>query len=297
MPEYYTYKSDVHLGPNQELGYTPGKGYYAKDKPASSPPPQKSNPPPPSSPPPHGIQVPTNPEGPTGPAPTSNTNPPVVPPNTPPTIGVGKPGTPNTGPPKSGTGEPPKTPKGAPPHHGILTYEQVVEIWELQGGDPALSSLAAHIAECESGYNTAATHNTAYPNKPGYKPPKKGDLKEYSLGLWQINIYAHKQWTEEAMLDAYENASAIIELTGNGIHFGTTNVTCYKRAVGQPSGPPVTPPSFPDVNPVQETKASTSFHSAMVWLASDVPLRGKTLKALGDSMPAAIRSVLWPTST
>ena len=32
MTTYYTYKNQVQLGPNQILGYTPGKGYYAKSE-------------------------------------------------------------------------------------------------------------------------------------------------------------------------------------------------------------------------------------------------------------------------
>lgn len=38
MPEYYTYKSQVPLKPGQTLGFTPGRGYYAKGTPTPTKP-------------------------------------------------------------------------------------------------------------------------------------------------------------------------------------------------------------------------------------------------------------------
>lgn len=297
MPTYYTYRDEVPLKSGQVVDFTSGRGYYAAYP--ASPPATSTNHPPtvaynPDAYVPGGsstaVAVAIETQGLTHPGPTPVQVPYVVLTNleqdTGTIITVPKPA-PSTPAPSS----------GPPPHHGTLTLLQLYQLWVLQGGDEADASLAAHIAICESSGETDRIHNTAYKNKPGYSPPRPGNSPEYSVGLWQVNLVAHPSYTEDEMLDAYENASAIIAISGNGSHFAETNVDCYKASVGLPLGPVTPPPTVTPVSPVQETKASTSFHSCMTWLASDVPARGKTLQALGDTVPVAVRSVLWPPST
>lgn len=50
---------------------------------------------------------------------------------------------------------------------------------------------AMRVVEVESSFRPDAVNNTAYPDRPGYRPPGEGHLPEYSVGLFQINVRAH----------------------------------------------------------------------------------------------------------
>lgn len=101
-----------------------------------------------------------------------------------------------------------------------LTAEQLETLWLEAGGASDLAPTMGAIALAESGGSTDAIHNTAYPDKPNYRPPTPPNLPEYSIGPWQINIYAHTQWTEAEMLDPAQNAKAAVELEGNKAGLG-----------------------------------------------------------------------------
>ena len=93
-----------------------------------------------------------------------------------------------------------------------FVYAELAGLWIEAGGAGSQAGIAAAIAEAESGGVSTKINNTAYPNKPGYHPPSRGSLPEYSVGLWQINIYAHTQYTEAAMLDPLSNAAAAVSI-------------------------------------------------------------------------------------
>lgn len=93
-----------------------------------------------------------------------------------------------------------------------LSATQLEQLWLDAGGAASDAATMAAIALAESGGSTTATNNTAYPNKQNYSPPRAGNLPEFSIGPWQINIYAHPQWTEAGMLDPAQNAKAALTL-------------------------------------------------------------------------------------
>jgi hypothetical protein len=98
----------------------------------------------------------------------------------------------------------------------VLTFVQLTALWKNAGGDPLQAETAAAIALAESGGNTNAINNSAYPNRPGYHTPVAGAQKEYSVGLWQINLLAHPSYTAAQMLTALGNVRAAIAISGNG---------------------------------------------------------------------------------
>ncbi len=101
----------------------------------------------------------------------------------------------------------------------VLSHSDLEAAWVLAGGLVSAQDTAAAISQAESGGKTDAIANTVYPNKPNYTPVKPGNLPEYSIGLWQINIYSHKQYTEAAMLTVAGNAEAAVALSDAGLHF------------------------------------------------------------------------------
>lgn len=85
---------------------------------------------------------------------------------------------------------------------------QLEALWINAGGDPNWARVMAAIALAESGGDPNALHNTAYPDRPKYSPPKPGDGKEYSVGLWQINQYAHPVYNGIDLTNPAHNAAA-----------------------------------------------------------------------------------------
>ena len=99
------------------------------------------------------------------------------------------------------------------------TYAQLEALWTQHGGPAAEAPTAAAIALAESGGNPDAILNTAYPDRPNYHPPAPGNLPEYSVGLWQINLVAHPSYTEAQMLTPTGNVKAALAISSGGINF------------------------------------------------------------------------------
>jgi len=100
-----------------------------------------------------------------------------------------------------------------------ISHSDLEALWTLAGGTQATADVAAAIAEAESGGNPSAIANTAYPNLPGYHPPPPGAQPEYSVGLWQINLLAHPQYTASQMLTPRLNAIAAYAISNGGTDF------------------------------------------------------------------------------
>ena len=100
-----------------------------------------------------------------------------------------------------------------------LTHNQLSLYWQRAGGRVTVSNTAAAIAQAESSGDPSKINNTAYPNRPNYHPPAPGNLPEYSVGLWQINLVAHPNYTEKNMLDPVKNAAAAVTISNNGRDF------------------------------------------------------------------------------
>lgn len=101
----------------------------------------------------------------------------------------------------------------------VLSHDQLMQLWVLAGGSQATADTAAAIAQAESGGNTAAILNTAYPNLPGYHPPGPGASPEYSVGLWQVNELAHPTYTTAQLLSQVSNANAAVAISNGGASF------------------------------------------------------------------------------
>lgn len=128
----------------------------------------------------------------------------------------------------------------------ILSHADLETLWVLAGGTRATADTAAAIAQAESGGNTNAILNTAYPRLPGYHPPGSGAQPEYSVGLWQINELAHPTYTTAQLLDRLQNGNAAVAISRGGASFSawsTYKSGAYKqylRSGGTPTPQPGT---------------------------------------------------------
>ena len=69
-----------------------------------------------------------------------------------------------------------------------ISHADLEALWVMAGGSQATADTAAAIAQAESGGNTSAILNTAYPNLPGYRPPSSGALREYLTRLQMLDF-------------------------------------------------------------------------------------------------------------
>ena len=128
----------------------------------------------------------------------------------------------------------------------VLSHSDLEALWTLAGGSQATADEAAAIAQAESGGNPDAILNTAYPNLPGYHPPSAGALREYSVGLWQVNLLAHPQYTVSQMLTPRMAAVAAVAISNGGASFSawsTYKNGAYKQflaSAGTPTAQPGT---------------------------------------------------------
>ena len=80
----------------------------------------------------------------------------------------------------------------------VLTQSQLQQILRQAGWPEDLIPLMAAIGMAESSGRTDALNN-----RPG---------REYSVGLWQINLLAHREYTQPQMEDPVQNARAALAI-------------------------------------------------------------------------------------
>ena len=154
---------------------------------------------------------------------------------------------------------------------GVLNREQIGKLWIAAGGSEALKQLAVDIAMCESLGDTSRIYNTAYPSRPNYSPPVGSNSPEYSVGLWQVNVLAHPQYSAKDMQNGYLNAKAIISISDGGKNFDKTNVYCYAVARQEEGLPGPAPPPLTPVTATEPAAIATAFAQLMDVLGKKVP--------------------------
>lgn len=141
-----------------------------------------------------------------------------------------------------------------------LSQSQLVALAISAGLSQTNAQLAAAVAMAESGGRTDAVNATAF---------------EYSVGLWQINLYAHPQYTTTGMEDPTQNAKAMAAISNRGTTWGAwgayTNGS-YRQfyTVVSPSALPVS----------QSTQLSSSGFAS---LSSSVRTNPATLDDVGSA--------------
>ena len=80
----------------------------------------------------------------------------------------------------------------------VLTQSQLQQVLRQAGWPEDLIPLMAAIGMAESSGRTDALNN-----RPG---------REYSVGLWQINLLAHREYTQPQMEDPIQNARAALAI-------------------------------------------------------------------------------------
>lgn len=172
----------------------------------------------------------------------------------------------------------------------VLSFVQLATLWKSAGGDPLQAETAAAIALTESGGNTNAVNNSAYPNRPGYHAPVAGAQKEYSVGLWQINLLAHPSYTAAQMLTQAGNVVAAIAISGNGAHWSpwsTYTSGAYKKYLVAVPAPLPTPTPAPVTGLSKSAAHSLSgYHKLSMVLGGSLP---QSLARSGQARRAALR--------
>ena len=137
-----------------------------------------------------------------------------------------------------------------------LSHAQLESLWQANGGPAGSADVAAAVAQAESGGDPSTINNTAYATRPGYHTPSAGAQPEYSVGLWQINLVAHPNYSEAAMLTPAGNAAAAVAISASGTSFAawTTYVDGAYLPFLSSAGP--SPPAGP-TGPTGPTSTAT----------------------------------------
>lgn len=88
----------------------------------------------------------------------------------------------------------------------ILSQAQIAGLAQQVGLSGRAMQIASAVAMGESGGDTNALN-------PGHGG------SEYSVGLWQINLLAHPQYTEAQMKDPLQNAKAMYAISSGGTNW------------------------------------------------------------------------------
>jgi hypothetical protein len=99
-----------------------------------------------------------------------------------------------------------------------FSHGDLETLWQLAGGNPAKSDIAAAIAQAESGGCQYAQRGPV-----DIRPVKQCvyvlDPVRYVIGLWQINQTAHPTYDRLSLFNALDNAKAAVAISGRGADF------------------------------------------------------------------------------
>lgn len=196
-----------------------------------------------------------------------------------------------------------------------LDKTQLEALWIQAGGTADSADVASAIALAESGGDPTKIDNTNYPGRAGYHQAPPGSSKEFSVGLWQINLLAHPTYTQADMLVPLKNAQAAVAISKKGADFGawTTFTNHAYRAFledviggalatgsGQPAtlvpapAPKVSPPVVGSGSPLPATAAVPAdvfktWAGLRATLGVGVPHRINRARAAAKAMRDAVR--------
>lgn len=118
----------------------------------------------------------------------------------------------------------------------ILSKSQVAGYAQSVGLSGNALTVATAIAMAESGGDTSAIN------------PGSATDREYSVGLWQVNLLAHPQYNTIQMQDPAQNAKAMYAISGKGTNWnpwGTFTSGKYLLFMGSVTPTPVPSSSSP----------------------------------------------------
>ena len=121
----------------------------------------------------------------------------------------------------------------------VLSQSQLVGLAQSVGLSSSASQIAAAIAMAESGGNTTAVN------------PGSATDHEYSVGLWQINLLAHPQYTVTQMYDPQQNAKAMSVISNGGLSWGawgTYTSGAYLKYMKTVTATPYIPTSYANLS-------------------------------------------------
>jgi len=166
-----------------------------------------------------------------------------------------------------------------------------MQIWQFAGGSAAAAPVAAALALAESGgcqYALAAPTDI----RPVQECTYRQTSGEFSIGLWQVNSYAHPQYDRLSLFDANYNAGAAVAISNNGTDFtawSTFNSGAYlpyltpgSTATPHAAGPPGSIYSPFPPGPPTLTTTGVPTHVTRSW--------SHLIRVLGTQVPSYSRS-------
>ena len=158
-----------------------------------------------------------------------------------------------------------------------FTHAELMTLWELNGGSPALADTAAAVAQAESGGCLYAKHGPV-DDRPAKVCTYTFSTGEDSYGLWQINRQAHPSYSAASLYTPSGNARAAVAIATGSVPFYPW--TQYRNGAYLPflSGAGPAPPAGPTgPTPAQ---GATSMQAVRAW--------GGVSDAVGRTLPRDI---------
>lgn len=151
----------------------------------------------------------------------------------------------------------------------VYSQSQLYQLATSVGLQTQNALIASAIAMAESGGNTNAIN-----------PGSSSDY-EYSVGLWQINLLAHPQYTVSQMQDATQNAKAMAVISNAGTSWGawgTYTSGLYRKYMNSTIAlTPVSP------SPYSSTSGTTGLLDLTTGFTSNVPTNPATTSDIGSA--------------
>lgn len=152
----------------------------------------------------------------------------------------------------------------------VYSQSQIYQLATSVGLGSQNALVASAIAMAESGGNSNAIN------------PGGGSDYEYSVGLWQINLLAHPQYTVMQMQDATQNAKAMSVISNGGTSWGawgTYTSGLYRKYMNSAiTATPVTPSSYSSLS-----GSSTGLLDLQTGLTGNVPTNPATTSDVGSA--------------
>lgn len=140
-----------------------------------------------------------------------------------------------------------------------LTHAQLEELWITAGGSQATADTAAAIAQAESGGCQYAKHGPT-DDRPVKQCRYTFSTRESSYGLWQVNRFAHPQYSAASLYTELGNAKAAVEISNGGSNFkpwSTFTNGAYKQFLTSGGTPGPQAGTVTETPPVGAVAAST----------------------------------------
>jgi hypothetical protein len=170
-----------------------------------------------------------------------------------------------------------------------FTHDELVSLWEYVGGPSSVADIAAAIALAESS-GCKYAHAGPTDTRPSPQCVYRETDQENSDGLWQVNLFAHSEYTDDELYDAVGNARAALAVSSGGSDFSpwttfTSGAFTQYLTGYPPTGSLFTAvPAAELVAPTQPAGAASAWSNVLDQYATGVPAANTSVGQLADSL-------------